>query len=550
MRLIILSANSEQSSEKKTHKSTESLLSNIDQMPQIDQAYVSGSQDQEHMSLAHKGQSKGALQFPLGKSGVVEHQSLPKHFEQVQHRDSRPERDFKPTYDSSQLPIHSQRYGNIYGTPPQSGTVTSAPSYPSSDYWPPLRNHQRRFSETGRRENPEMLEPFSSIFSTSCPGNVAVGHDTSDSSRNVPARKSRSSRKDSYKKIMKKERKGSLTGANTTEVGKKNPREHNSTAKSSEPIHKEQEAGNGNPRSMRTSSTGCYAPKTISVNQGTQTENQVSRPSPLRTAHQASDTKAVNTDASEKVSRDQKPRQKTMTKGPEDRLIKNMLQYLEAPQSSPKHRPRHHQNGQSKTQAGYSPKRIYLENLAIDTTETELGDFFAGYQLESTSLMISPTSKQSSVIASVDLASPAEAERAIAELSSRMLRHRKIVLQIASEPKSATTERKTRKRKYSDFENSAQLQDAEAYESLLLTDSRSADGRYVPEAMDRGETPESGVGDQEPKRAGYFNDFSDENSEVWDSDSEDAREEGECSESPESDAFSCDNYIAQSAGYE
>ncbi|TVY87390.1 Single-stranded TG1-3 DNA-binding protein [Lachnellula willkommii] len=82
-------------------------------------------------------------------------------------------------------------------------------------------------------------------------------------------------------------------------------------------------------------------------------------------------------------------------------------------------------------------RRLYIGNLAYATTEGELTDFFKGYLIESTSIPKNPRTDRPVGYAFVDLSSPGEAERAIAELSGREILERKVSVQLARKPEPA-----------------------------------------------------------------------------------------------------------------
>ncbi|KAL2260789.1 hypothetical protein VTK26DRAFT_5115 [Humicola hyalothermophila] len=81
-------------------------------------------------------------------------------------------------------------------------------------------------------------------------------------------------------------------------------------------------------------------------------------------------------------------------------------------------------------------RRLYIGNLAYATTEGELKDFFKGYLVESVSIPKNPRTDRPVGYAFVDLSTPSEAERAIAELSGKEIRERKVSVQLARKPES------------------------------------------------------------------------------------------------------------------
>lgn len=79
-------------------------------------------------------------------------------------------------------------------------------------------------------------------------------------------------------------------------------------------------------------------------------------------------------------------------------------------------------------------RRLYIGNLAYATTEGELKDFFKGYLVESVSIPKNPRTDRPVGYAFVDLSTPSEAERAIAELSGKEILERKVSVQLARKP--------------------------------------------------------------------------------------------------------------------
>lgn len=82
-------------------------------------------------------------------------------------------------------------------------------------------------------------------------------------------------------------------------------------------------------------------------------------------------------------------------------------------------------------------RRLYIGNLAYATTEGELQAFFKGYLIESTSIPKNPRTDRPVGYAFVDLSTPSEAERAIAELSGKEILDRKVSVQLARKPEPA-----------------------------------------------------------------------------------------------------------------
>ncbi|KAG8624268.1 hypothetical protein KVT40_007335 [Elsinoe batatas] len=84
-------------------------------------------------------------------------------------------------------------------------------------------------------------------------------------------------------------------------------------------------------------------------------------------------------------------------------------------------------------------RRLYIGNLAYATTEGELKDFFKDYLVETTSIPTNPRTTRPVGYAFVDVSTPSEAERAIAELNGKTILDRKVSVQLARKPEPATT---------------------------------------------------------------------------------------------------------------
>ncbi|OTB20040.1 hypothetical protein K445DRAFT_155403 [Daldinia sp. EC12] len=82
-------------------------------------------------------------------------------------------------------------------------------------------------------------------------------------------------------------------------------------------------------------------------------------------------------------------------------------------------------------------RRLYIGNLAYATTEGELKEFFKNYLVESVSIPKNPRTDRPVGYAFVDLSTPTEAERAIAELSGKEILERKVSVQLARTPQPA-----------------------------------------------------------------------------------------------------------------
>jgi RNA recognition motif-containing protein len=83
-------------------------------------------------------------------------------------------------------------------------------------------------------------------------------------------------------------------------------------------------------------------------------------------------------------------------------------------------------------------RRLYIGNLAYSTTDDQLKEFFAGFDIESTSIPTNPRSNRAVGYAFVDLTTKEEAERAIAELSGQEVLERKVSVQLARKPGTAS----------------------------------------------------------------------------------------------------------------
>ncbi|KAL8409686.1 hypothetical protein RB594_007946 [Gaeumannomyces avenae] len=79
-------------------------------------------------------------------------------------------------------------------------------------------------------------------------------------------------------------------------------------------------------------------------------------------------------------------------------------------------------------------RRLYIGNLAYATSEGKLKEFFKGYLVERISIPKNPRTDRPVGYAFVDLSTPNEAERAIAELSGQEILERKVSVQLARKP--------------------------------------------------------------------------------------------------------------------
>ncbi|KAK6373859.1 hypothetical protein LTS17_007828 [Exophiala oligosperma] len=85
-------------------------------------------------------------------------------------------------------------------------------------------------------------------------------------------------------------------------------------------------------------------------------------------------------------------------------------------------------------------RRLYIGNLAYATTEAELKQFFAGYDVESTSIPVNPRTNRPVGYAFVDLKTAEEAEKAIENLSGKDILERKVSVQLARKPDQTSGE--------------------------------------------------------------------------------------------------------------
>lgn len=81
-------------------------------------------------------------------------------------------------------------------------------------------------------------------------------------------------------------------------------------------------------------------------------------------------------------------------------------------------------------------RRLYIGNLAYATTEGELKSFFKEFLVESVSIPVNPRTTRPVGYAFVDLSTPSEAERAIAELNGQTILERKVSIQLARKPET------------------------------------------------------------------------------------------------------------------
>ncbi|KAK5072302.1 hypothetical protein LTR70_010480 [Exophiala xenobiotica] len=82
-------------------------------------------------------------------------------------------------------------------------------------------------------------------------------------------------------------------------------------------------------------------------------------------------------------------------------------------------------------------RRLYIGNLAYATTEAELKQFFAGYDVESTSIPVNPRTNRPVGYAFVDLQKAEDADKAIENLSGTDILDRKVSVQLARKPDEA-----------------------------------------------------------------------------------------------------------------
>jgi len=81
-------------------------------------------------------------------------------------------------------------------------------------------------------------------------------------------------------------------------------------------------------------------------------------------------------------------------------------------------------------------RRLYIGNLAYATTEGELRTFFKDFLVEAVSIPTNPRTSRPVGYAFVDLSTPTEAERAIAELNTQVILDRKVSIQLARKPEA------------------------------------------------------------------------------------------------------------------
>ncbi|KAL9099576.1 MAG: hypothetical protein Q9163_004944 [Psora crenata] len=82
-------------------------------------------------------------------------------------------------------------------------------------------------------------------------------------------------------------------------------------------------------------------------------------------------------------------------------------------------------------------RRLYIGNLAYATTEGDLKSFFTGYSVETTSIPTNPRTTRPVGYAFVDLSTADDAQKAIADLSGRVILERKVSVQLARKPETA-----------------------------------------------------------------------------------------------------------------
>jgi hypothetical protein len=93
-----------------------------------------------------------------------------------------------------------------------------------------------------------------------------------------------------------------------------------------------------------------------------------------------------------------------------------------------------HESSEVARKAVIEGRRLYIGNLAYAATEEQLKDFFAGYDIESTSISINPRTGRPTGYAFVDLKSAWKAKLAIASLSGKDILQRKVSVQLARNP--------------------------------------------------------------------------------------------------------------------
>ena len=79
-------------------------------------------------------------------------------------------------------------------------------------------------------------------------------------------------------------------------------------------------------------------------------------------------------------------------------------------------------------------RRLYIGNLALETTEAELETFFCGHGVESTAIPVNQGTKHAGGYAFVNLKSADKAQNAIVELSGKDILGRKVAVRLARKP--------------------------------------------------------------------------------------------------------------------
>ncbi|RPB09586.1 RNA-binding domain-containing protein [Morchella conica CCBAS932] len=102
-------------------------------------------------------------------------------------------------------------------------------------------------------------------------------------------------------------------------------------------------------------------------------------------------------------------------------------------------------------------RRLYIGNLSYATTDEELRAFFSGFEIESSSIPTNPRSGRPVGYAFVDLKTKEEAERAIVELSGKEVSERKVSVQVAKKPGTASSKREA----YNNHSDEQQQEDGE-----------------------------------------------------------------------------------------
>ncbi|KAL8315405.1 hypothetical protein RB593_008792 [Gaeumannomyces tritici] len=134
-------------------------------------------------------------------------------------------------------------------------------------------------------------------------------------------------------------------------------------------------------------------------------------------------------------------------------------------------------------------RRLYIGNLAYATSEGKLKEFFKGYLVERISIPKNPRTDRPVGYAFVDLSTPNEAERAIAELSGQEILERKVSVQLARKPEPSQPK-----------EEGANGEGAEGTRRTRSTRGRGRASRGRGGAGRAGRSEEDKAGKKEPRQ--------------------------------------------------